>query len=142
MKAKTVKIGEHTIPVVPLDELPKALGLKPGDTIEIRTPQFDAHPDDPRPGSPPRDFAALRAMPIASLREMGLRAWNAPTDVDATDGEFDGAVLMLFPHSWYEHIPRGFEIVDIMGGKEAFVPGTTDNDKRFGCLAYGILVTP
>lgn len=67
-----------------------------------------------------------------ALKEVGLRAWDEP------DGH--GRVLMLLPGEWYQHIPRGYEIVDINGNAERFEPGVTDDDIRFGCLAYGIVI--
>lgn len=47
--------------------------------------------------------------------------------------------IYLLPAEWYNSIPDGFELVDICGKKEFFKNGKTDNDQRFGCLAYGIL---
>lgn len=61
------------------------------------------------------------------LKEIGLGLWDYE----------DGQKHWLFPYEWYDHIPAGYEIVDINGNVEAFEPGVTDNDKRFGCLAYG-----
>ena len=47
---------------------------------------------------------------------------------------------MLFPESWYKYIPEGFEVMGIDGVKEYFQPGKTEDDSRFGMLAYGIEV--
>lgn len=46
----------------------------------------------------------------------------------------------LIPNEWYEYIPDGFDLVCISGKAEKFKRGRTDNDIRFGCLAYGIMV--
>ena len=73
------------------------------------------------------EFDALRSMPRQKLIQLGLRPW-------------DESGLLLFPMEWYGLIPDGFEIVDIFGATEAFRRGETDDDCRFGVLAYGIVV--
>lgn len=78
------------------------------------------------PTAPPQDFEALRSMTADRLNELGMRVW-------------DETGLMLFPGEWYESIPAGYDIIDISGNKEKFEPGVTDNDVRFGCLAFGII---
>jgi hypothetical protein len=45
-----------------------------------------------------------------------------------------------FPAEWYDHIPEGFEIVTINGAMKPFERGVTDDDRRFGLLAFGIVV--
>ena len=47
--------------------------------------------------------------------------------------------LWLFPLGWFDKIPNGFECVGIDGKKFEFNSQTTDNDVRYGCLAFGIL---
>lgn len=47
--------------------------------------------------------------------------------------------ILLIPGEWYNSIPEGFELYDICGHKELFKKGETDDDIRFGCLAYGII---
>lgn len=108
-----------------------ALGVKPGDTIEIATPQFE-RTDGIVPSLPIDGWERLRKCSRAALKALGCRAWDEPDE--------RGKVLMLFPKEWYAHIPAGFEVVVINGDVEAFVPGETDDDYRFGCLAYGIEV--
>ena len=103
------------------------------DEIEIRTSQLRRSAADPWPATPPSDWAAISRMSKQALWELGLRPWNDPDE--------EGMVLMLFPGLWYDAIPSGLEIVDINGERERFVRGVTDNDIRFGCLAYGILVS-
>lgn len=46
--------------------------------------------------------------------------------------------VILFPYEWYDIIPEGFMVTNIWGELEPFILGESDNDKRFGCLAYGI----
>lgn len=110
------------------EKLSEAIGAKPGDTIEIVTPQFDRGSGEPGPQKPPEtgeDWEALKNLPTGALRELGLRPW-------AEEGPW------LFPAEWYEHIPEGLPVVDINGVTELFRPGKTDNDRRFGALAYGV----
>ena len=47
--------------------------------------------------------------------------------------------VMLFPGEWYGLIPDGFKCTGLWGQEEDFIKGgETDDDTRFGCLAYGI----
>jgi hypothetical protein len=46
--------------------------------------------------------------------------------------------IILFPGGWYDIIPDGFKCTGIHGQEEIFVKGESDDDTRFGCLAYGI----
>ncbi len=103
--------------------------------IRIVTPQFDRLPDDPPPASLPSDWSSLRHMDRAALKEIGLRQWD--------DADSSGCVLMLLPGEWYRHIPRGFELECINGKTAPHAmegDGRTDDDIRYGCLAYGIRV--
>ena len=110
--------------------------------ITIITPTFHRPTGEPGPSHPPdvNTFDELRTMSTAALLEMGMRQWNKPDDPE-DEGKFgEGLALLLFPAEWYNHIPEGYEIVDIFGRREPFEPGVTDDDMRYGCLAYGILV--
>ena len=109
----------------------EAIGAKPGETIRIKGPQFE-RTDGVVPSLPADSWERLCSLSKESLKALGCCAWDEP---DAR-----GMVLMLFPHEWYSHIPAGYEIVCINGDREQFVPGETDDDMRFGCLAYGIEV--
>lgn len=136
MTKKTVRIGDHEIPVVKINDLPRILGVKPGDAAQIITPQCTRPASDPPPTWTPTDradYESLSTRSTAELREIGLRLWG-----DAPEGS--GNDLWLFPGEWYAHLPAGLPIVDINGNRETFDPGVTDNDIRFGCLAYGVIV--
>lgn len=50
--------------------------------------------------------------------------------------------IWLLPAEWYNSIPDEFELVSLSGEKHLFKKGKTDDDRRFGCLAYGILRKP
>lgn len=113
-------------------KLRAAISAMPGEKITILTPQFERTKDMPPPTGVPSDWDALRLFSQADLKSMGCGVWNHPDE--------RGLVLMLFPGEWYRAIPAGYEIVDINGHREPFEPGVTDDDIRFGCLAYGIEV--
>lgn len=154
---KTTKIGDHTISVVEsAEELAEALGIKPGDEVQIITPQFDRGKGEPPPRvCPPRAVLEnLASWGVEQLRSVGLRAWNNPDDPEDADepqpdrrscvpvgyrGFGPRGQLWLFPAEWYDDLPAGLDVVDINGCHEKFVPGETDDDRRFGCLAYGIV---
>ncbi len=114
--------------------------------IEVVFPQFTRKPGMVGPAAPPVDRAAwdaLRTLDKSALKELGLNAWNNPNNPEdaAEDGDrYKGKTLMLFPGEWFAHIPAGYEIHGIMGEHEPFDPDTSDDDIRFGCLPYGILV--
>lgn len=46
--------------------------------------------------------------------------------------------VYLFPKEWYNIIPNGFIVTGLYGEEYPFEKGITDDDIRFGCLAYGI----
>lgn len=112
-------------------KLMDALGVKPGDTVNFTTPQFtrtDGRIISYFPSSP-EEYAALPNLAPDVLKKIGCGVWNKE----------NGKTHWLFPHEWYPHIPAGILVVDINGETEAFEPGKTDDDMRFGCLAYGFL---
>lgn len=109
------------------EQLRNALGLQPGDTLEIATPQFE-RTDGRVIGYFPRtveEFDALKKLEDHALRAIGCRVWE--------EGHY------LYPKEWYYNIPNEYPVVDIFGDTELFVPGVTDDDIRFGCLAYGFV---
>jgi hypothetical protein len=48
--------------------------------------------------------------------------------------------VVLFPVEWFDVIPDGFNVIGLYGEQYQFNKFTADNDCRFGCLGYGILV--
>jgi hypothetical protein len=70
------------------------------------------------------EYDALKSAPDDILRDIGLQKWDETT--------------WLYPAEWYDYIPEGYEVFDILGKTEPFQKGTTDSDRRFGCLAYGL----
>lgn len=113
------------------EQLMTALGVKPGDTVEFVTPQF--HREDgvrvtyfPRTV---REYDALGKLCDEAKLAVGMRRWD--------DGE--NGTLWLFPHEWYGFIPDSYEVTDIFWEVEPFKRGQTDDDTRFGVLAFGIV---
>jgi hypothetical protein len=97
----------------------------------IVTPQF--HRTDGLPVAAPcltqEEWNNLGKLPLARVRQMGCQMW----DEDAK------GIHWLFPGQWYPYIPNGTKIVCIDGDEELFTRGETDDDIRFGALAYGFI---
>ncbi|WP_020472411.1 hypothetical protein [Zavarzinella formosa] len=111
------------------EQLREALGVKPGETVQIMTPQFE-RTDGLQVPKPLMDFTKLPTLAEETLKAIGCQKWDEPEN---------GNVLWLYPVEWYEHIPEGTPIVDISGNKELFKRGETDDDRRYGALAFGFL---
>ena len=62
------------------------------------------------------------------LAALGCRPW-------------DGSGLMLFPSEWFDIIPDGFRVTDIFGKTKPFVRAEASDDRRFGCLSFGVVAT-
>lgn len=115
------------------DAIRDAIGATDDEQVHVSTPQFERTKDmvDPVEAKYSNDWwAHLQILPAKTLKAMGCHEWDEPTD---------GKVLMLFPGEWYDKIPEGFPIVDICEMHKEFHRGKTDDDIRFGCLAYGIM---
>lgn len=110
------------------NQLKAALGVQDGDTVVISTPQFDRTDGCvityfPRTVA---EFDALKELPHDTLKKIGLGVW--------AEGHY------LYPKEWYWNIPAGYMVDVISDETEPFVPGETDDDIRFGYLAYGFKV--
>lgn len=112
------------------ERLIEAIGAKPGDTVQITTPQFE-RTDGLQVPLPIMDFSKLPNLSEDTLKAIGCQKWDVPDD--------DRNVLWLFPAEWYDHIPDGTIVYTINGETEVFKHGETDNDRRFGALAYGFM---
>jgi hypothetical protein len=135
-----------------------ACGFSATDDVEVTTPTFDRPPNWMPAMLPPetpeswkqfqrlsadqlhawgcRRFAPFRDTPPSGNRASHRDAWFW----EAEDGEQATHELWLFPAEWYAAIPAGFPITDINGCIEQFIPGKTDDDRRFGMLAFGLMV--
>jgi len=113
------------------DFMPKFMdagGFKTRDNITIITPQFQRD-DGLKITEFPKtveEFDALRYLYDEDLQKLGLQKWD-------DNGHW------LFPYQWYDNIPNGYPIVSISGETELFIKGETDDDMRFGALAYGFI---
>ena len=118
---KTLNINDPDF----VQQLMKEIGVEPGDTLTISTPQFE-RTDGVKPIANPGDVIHnLHKLDEKTLRALGLAPWDDK--------------LWLIPHEWFIHIPLGFELLCIDGAEESFDPAKTDDDMRFGMLAYGIV---
>lgn len=117
----------------------EAIGLKPGEKLEICTPQFERTDGCVVTYIPktPEEYEAIRLLDRDARKRIGMGCWG-----DVPEGSPDAKDLWLFPHEWYSSIPGGLEIVDICGNAERFAPCETDDDMRFGLLAFGFLYEP
>lgn len=112
------------------EQFREAIGVKPGEPIEIITPQF-TRTDGIVPPIPQINWTELAAMAPDTLKAMGCCKWDEP--------DKNGQCLWLLPGEWYDYVPEGFPLVCIDGTTEPFKRGETDDDTRFGCLAYGVM---
>lgn len=111
-----------------VEQLKDAIGIKEGEVLEITTPQFE-RTDGVVPAFPDVAFDKLHTLSKEALKGMGCQMWDEP--------DTDGNVLWLYPATWYNHIPEGTEMICIDGEVSKFKRGVTDDDMRYGALAYG-----
>lgn len=126
--------------------LKKELGLENNDTINIITPQFERDFEieiDFIPKSGTELKTLIESAPKDILQKMGVCIWTTYDSEVADYGKSSylkpQQIHYLFPKEWYDYIPDGFEIINVLGEKEIFKRSQTDNDIRFGCLAYGFV---
>lgn len=70
------------------------------------------------------EYNVLKIAPNDILKDIGLSKWDEEN--------------WLYPAEWYDYIPEGYEIVNICGKTEKFQKDVTDNDRRLGCLPFGL----
>jgi hypothetical protein len=75
---------------------------------------------------------AVTTLKIAELKKLGFKEWDGK--------KTPSGKLLLIPGSLYNSIPENFTVYTIDGTTEKFRKDISDNDTRFGCLAYGIMV--
>ena len=109
------------------EQLREAIGLEPGEKLEVYQPQFDRIDGQSVPPIP-ADLSALPKMTENELRLLGCQRWDENH--------------WLYPGEWYDSIPEGHPMLCIDGSTVIFEKGKTDNDTRFGALAYGFLRIP
>lgn len=116
------------------DLIRSAVGAGPFEEVVVRTPQFTRIDGNDPWWTPQRaaDFDALKTAPDDFLRSLGLGIWD----------EEDGKQHWLYPGEWFNAIPEGYPLVCIDGKTYAHNRDETDDDIRFGCLAYGFVRAP
>jgi len=99
--------------------------LAGNEGLNIVTPQFKRTDGTlPIPAKNTTEFFDwVKTLDHKSLIEIGLRLWD--------EGHY------LYPSEWYDYIPNGYTITDIEGVNGPFMHGVTDDDIRYGMLAYG-----
>lgn len=115
------------------EDFASAIGLQPGEKLEIMTPQFERTDGVKVPVLVDfNDWENLHKKDEATLLALGFGVWD----------ETEKGKHWLFPKEWYDSIPDGHQITDISGNKKEFKRGETDDDYRFGCLAFGFIQEP
>lgn len=140
-----------------------ASGASEGEDLHVITPTFERPSNMPPPMIPPSqrtDWANLHRLKREDLRAWGLLPWGSfttepPPKESSRCGHRDAVYynldedddprqktheLWLMPGTWYPYIPNGFPVVDIFGVLEEFEAGKSDDDIRYGCLAFGIVI--
>lgn len=121
-EARLVPGDEHPISAI----IRKAIGAGTFDEVNVMLPQFERNDGKTisfRPDKTVAFFDQLKRAPEAILLDIGMQRWDE--------------TLLLFPHEWYDYIPEGYIVTDILGDDKPFRHGTSDDDKRFGALPYG-----
>lgn len=112
------------------EDFANAIGLQPGEKLEIMTPQFERTDGVQVPVLVDfNDWENLHTKDPATLKALGFGVWD----------ETEAGKHWLFPKEWYGIIPDGFLITQIDGEQEQFKRGETDDDYRFGCLSFGFI---
>ena len=90
------------------EDFTTAIGMQPGETIQIITPQFERTDGVQVPVLTDfNDWENLHKKDEATLRALGFGVW----DKDESETHW------LFPKEWYSIIPDGFDVTDINGEK-------------------------
>jgi len=112
-------------------DLIKALGVSSEDTLVFYAPQFERVDGRVVQYTPttPEEYEAIKLMKPENLIKIGCQVWDSKNDV----------THWLYPYEWYDHIPNGTKIVTISGKITTFRKDITDNDIRYGALAFGFL---
>lgn len=71
------------------------------------------------------EFDALKKAPDNILKDIGMQQWDEK--------------LWLYPAEWYDYIPDQYEVIKISGKKGKFKFGVTNDEMRYGALAFGFI---
>lgn len=130
MKTKIIVFKEGS-PENVAQAIIEATGAKPGDVINIRTPQFERPTNFPMaPPLPANDdeWRQLSKMSVIEAKERGFGNW-------------DGG-LFLLPGEWFQFIPPWLVVECISKETGKWGDKDRDDDTRFGFLAYGVRIGP
>ena len=88
-----------------------------------------------------QDFDNIQQRTEEELIDMGFMNAYAIVDKIKIADESDKPLekVWLFPVEWYEHIPEGYIVTDLLQKTEKFQKETHESDSKFGCLAYGFV---
>ncbi len=84
-------------------------------------------------------YKLLAYLPNSELRSLGLGPWGRIPLKGETEDDATGPELWLYPVKWFDHLPNGLPIVDIMYNKKIFNKDTADSEGRFGFLSFGFI---
>jgi len=130
-----IKLPKNT-PMLDMDsptfaeDFADAIGLQPGEKLESMTPQFERTDGVQVPVLADLiEWETLHTRDEATLRALGFGVWEKD----------EKGTHWLFPKEWYSIIPDGYKFTYISGEQGVFKRGETDDDYRFGCLAFGFI---
>lgn len=114
-----------------MENITELLEVLQAEGFQVVTPQFDATTEKKLKYVPKHAatfYQIVNEAPREILIMLGFGLW----DIE------DGVETLLFPSDWYDVIPEGFEVFGISGKPKKFIKGVSDDDRRHGCLPYGI----
>ena len=114
-----------------VENFAEILGIDDGETIQLLTPQFEREYKLKIAWIPQTadEFDEVKKLPAEILLKMGVRKWQH----EGNQAHY------LYAGEWFDNIPDGYAIVSITGKEKKFKKGVSDDDIRFGCLAYGFI---
>lgn len=115
------------------------------DGCSIMTPQFERTEKLEYNWIPENNEEFNKIIDKASMTILfgfGFRIWDTMNNIiseNETSKELlkEDENVILFPGEWYNVIPEDFIVTDIFGEENPFKKNVSDDDIRFGCLAYG-----
>jgi hypothetical protein len=112
-------------------QLANVLGVEKGESVEIITSQFTRTDGKKITYMPTtvEEFDRLKTMSENNLKIAGCQIWDKE----------NGNTHWLYPAEWYNFIPDGYIVTGISGEAKPFRRGATDDDVRYGVLAYGFV---
>ena len=123
----------------------KEYGFRKWDTMNSIIKENITHKDDSKVFSIPTYNLDEASDAIIGAIEGNLTAPSGSMLIDLSSKDplpmellEEDEDLILFPGEWYNIIPDGFKCTSLNGELSIFQKGKSDDDIRFGCIAYGI----